>query len=525
MDASVGQASAMEPECEPEPELGRPPPASAMAAQSALLAAIKAGDEAGAVDALDKQGASLTDVLTSGGSHALHKAAFDGKVQLCELFLRRRANINLAREDGSTPLILASHNGHAAAVGALLGAGAAVDQPNQNGSTPLFVASEHGHAAAVEALLGGGAAFDQPTKNGFTPLHIASQKGHVVVVEALLGAGANPALINVRGNTAAQVALHANFPMIVALCDPTLAHREGQKLKDAFKAAPLAHVLSTRFRRPRAAPEGWSDERQGSWADSCDPNASAAALKFVLEARSTAKVFNPNYDNAFLMAGNSEDANAVWLKNWREVGLEAAKHTGGACVQLVTPPGLSPMQEAEASMAKDKGVRIVRVDCTGMKYAATEPKLMRLPAFAELVGAGGAALPPLSRDRLLELALGKGKPTDDERARLEAESQRAAPEGVPPMQPLGSGGAAAAPESRFTQRAGYLGGGHPMCKSEPGHTLASAKARCAELGAAGFSFEGSLGQQPPWWIPTSCHFSAVVHFVASAAHTAFVLEY
>eukprot|EP01047_Picozoa_sp_COSAG01_P089494 COSAG01_NODE_21581_length_895_cov_0.961055_1_plen_97_part_01 len=97
-----------------------------MAAQAALLAAIKAGDEAGAIDALDAQGASLTDVLTPGGSHALHKAAFDGKAQLCELFLRRGATINLARKDGSTPLTLASQNGHVTAVGALLGGGAAV---------------------------------------------------------------------------------------------------------------------------------------------------------------------------------------------------------------------------------------------------------------------------------------------------------------------------------------------------------------------------------------------------------------
>jgi hypothetical protein len=461
-----------------------------MAAQAALVAAIKAGDAAGAVDALDEQGASLTDVLTPGGSHALHVAAFLGQAQLCELFLRRGANINLARKDGFTPLYIASENGHVAAVGTLLGGRAAVDQPMNDGATPLWVASLNGHAAVVEALLDG---------------------------------GANPALTDEQGSTAAQAALQANFPMIVALCDPSLADREGQKLRDAFQAAPLAHVLSTRFRRPRAAPEGWSDERGGPWAVSCDPSASAAALKFVLEARSTAKgtkVFNPNYDNAFLMGGNKEKADGVWLKNWREVGLEAAKRTGGACVQLVTPPGLSPMQEAEASMARSEGVRIVRIDCTGIKYAASEPKLMQLPAFAELVGGSGAVLPPLSRDRMRELALGKGKPTDDERASLEAESQRAAPEGVPPMEPLGE--AAAAPEPRFTQRAGFLGAGHPMCEPEYGHvTLASAKARCVELGAAGFSFEGSPDQEP---LPT-CHFSAVVLFAASAAHTAFMLEY
>ena len=52
-------------------------------------------------------------------------------------------------------------------------------------------------------------------------------------------------------------------------------------------------------------------------------------------------------------------------------------------------------------------------------------------------------------------------------------------------------------------------------------TLASAKARCAELGAAGFHFEGSPDQEP---LPV-CHFSAVVKFEESADQTTFVLEY
>eukprot|EP01047_Picozoa_sp_COSAG01_P072752 COSAG01_NODE_11655_length_1886_cov_4.837717_1_plen_463_part_00 len=412
------------------------------------------------------------------GFPVLCSSAQYGHVEVIRALVEAGATVDQPNKTGSTPLFMASQQGHVAAVAALLGGGVAVDQPRKGGATPLYVASQQGHVAVVEALLGGGATVDQPDKDGATPLYIASQKGHVAVVKVLLRARANPALTKKDGFTAAQAALQANFPMIVALCDPRLAAREGQKLKDAFQAAPLAHVLSTRFRRPTAAPEGWSDERQGPWKDSCDPNASAAALKFVLEARSTAKgikVFNPNYDNAFLMGGNKEKADGVWLKNWREVGLEAAKRTGGACVQLVTPPGLSPMQAAEASMARSEGVRIVRIDCTGMKYAASEPKLMRLPAFAELVGSGGAVLPPLSRDQMIQMIamlLRGDKPTDDECARLEAERQRAAPEGVPPVQPEGSSAAAAVPEPRFTLRAGFgLAAGHPMCKSENGHAL------------------------------------------------------
>ena len=40
-------------------------------------------------------------------------------------------------------------------------------------------------------------------------------------------------------------------------------------------------------------------------------------------------VFDPNADNAFLMHGDPAAANGIWLRNWREVGLENARRTGG----------------------------------------------------------------------------------------------------------------------------------------------------------------------------------------------------
>jgi ankyrin repeat protein len=56
-------------------------------------------------------------------------------------------------DDGSTPLLMAPGNGHAAVVEALLGQeGIDVNQARtDDGSTPLYVASEEGHAAVVEA--------------------------------------------------------------------------------------------------------------------------------------------------------------------------------------------------------------------------------------------------------------------------------------------------------------------------------------------------------------------------------------
>ena len=158
----------------------------------------------------------------------------------------------------------------------------------------------------------------------------------------------------------------------------------------------------------------------------------AALVKKVLQDRAPSPghtmVFNPNFDNAFLMDGVSEKADAIWLRNWREIGLESARRTGGACVQVVTPPGLSEMQVAEATMAKAAGVRVVKLDCTQIAWdddETYEKMLMATPAFAELVGAGASsARAPLTRDELLELALQSADGA--ERARIEFEMRHAA---------------------------------------------------------------------------------------------------
>ena len=66
------------------------------------------------------------------------------------------------------------------------------------------------------------------------------------------------------------------------------------------------------------------------------------------------------------MGGDVESANAIWLLNWR-AQLENARRTGGAVLQIVVEPGLSKMQLAEESMAADKGVRVIRIDCTKIR--------------------------------------------------------------------------------------------------------------------------------------------------------------
>ena len=70
--------------------------------------------------------------------------------------------------------MVASHNGHAAIVEALIQAGADVNKADNNGATALMIASEDGHAATVEVLIQAGADVDKAANNGATALMIAS---------------------------------------------------------------------------------------------------------------------------------------------------------------------------------------------------------------------------------------------------------------------------------------------------------------------------------------------------------------
>jgi ankyrin repeat protein len=91
---------------------------------------------------------------------------------------------------GSTPLILASENGHIEIVKLLLDADAKVSAKRYDNSNALILASQNGYTEIVKLLLDSGAKLDSRTKIGATALILASQNGHTETVKLLLDAGA-----------------------------------------------------------------------------------------------------------------------------------------------------------------------------------------------------------------------------------------------------------------------------------------------------------------------------------------------
>jgi ankyrin repeat protein len=147
-----------------------------------------------AVRALLQQGADV-NAAQGDGMTALHWAALEGDLETAKMLLYAGANVKSSTRLGAfTPLLLASKNGHAALVGALLEAGADPNEATTNGTTALMLASASGSVEATTALLDRGASIDA-TENamGQTALMFASAYDRTAVVELLAARGANVA--------------------------------------------------------------------------------------------------------------------------------------------------------------------------------------------------------------------------------------------------------------------------------------------------------------------------------------------
>jgi ankyrin repeat protein len=84
----------------------------------------------------------------------------------------------------------------------LLAHGANIEAAKKNGSTPLMIASQCGNTDLVRELIARGANIEAGDDIGSTPLIYASWAGHADVVRELLASGANKHHVDNDGETA-----------------------------------------------------------------------------------------------------------------------------------------------------------------------------------------------------------------------------------------------------------------------------------------------------------------------------------
>ena len=140
------------------------------------------------------------DVRKHSGTTPLYLATQENFPRIVEQLVKRGADVNLAMNDGSTPLCAAADRGHVEIVRTLLRAPAIeINLAIKEGATALTFASQEGYKEIIRLLLRKGADPNLAHNSGMIPLHFACLHGHTAVVEMLLHAGPDTDIKAVEG--------------------------------------------------------------------------------------------------------------------------------------------------------------------------------------------------------------------------------------------------------------------------------------------------------------------------------------
>jgi len=181
----------------------------------------------------------LSAMLSAAATAPVADAAMNGDKAAVKALLKSAADVNAAQGDGMTALHWAAMNGDLELTQMLVVAGANVRATTRLGTyTPLFLASQQGHAPVIDALLKAGSDAKAGTPNGTTPLMVAAAAGKADAVRVLIEAGSDVnAKDGVRSQTPLMYAAAANRADVI-----TLLAAKGADLKATSKVSDLANL-------------------------------------------------------------------------------------------------------------------------------------------------------------------------------------------------------------------------------------------------------------------------------------------
>ena len=174
-----------------------------------LFEAVRQGKE-WAVNLLLGKGANPHEI-DARGRQALEYAIEAGQESMVRVLIDHGGiqHVTAGPTDKTTSLHLAVCNENLTIVEMILKAGADINEQNFLGGTPLHGSISHGPAnlaQIVGLLLQFGAQVNMRDDFANTPLHSAARCGRSEVVQMLLDAGADPHLVDMRGDTAMDIA-------------------------------------------------------------------------------------------------------------------------------------------------------------------------------------------------------------------------------------------------------------------------------------------------------------------------------
>ncbi|CAH8654403.1 unnamed protein product [Schistosoma curassoni] len=141
-----------------------------------------------AVRLLLEHGSDINAHIETNRNTALTLACFQGRYEVVQLLVERKANIEHRAKTGLTPLMEAASGDYVEVGRILLDHGADVNASPVPSSrdTALTIAADKGNAKFVNLLLEKGGVVEARNKKGATPLWLASNGGHLEVVQSLI---------------------------------------------------------------------------------------------------------------------------------------------------------------------------------------------------------------------------------------------------------------------------------------------------------------------------------------------------
>lgn len=183
-------------------------------------------------------------------------AAWEGNLQMMELFAQRGARLDAVNRNGEQALQLAAYKGNLEAVKWLLDHGAPLEQRG-NAWGALHYAAFNGHRELAQYLIKRGADVNARAPNLATSLMLAAREGREVIADDLLKAGADPTLTNDLGETPLVWAMrHGNVSIAKMVSSPEAfanAVRNPRPLTPAMRSVAAPQQIEDLLRRIRHA--------------------------------------------------------------------------------------------------------------------------------------------------------------------------------------------------------------------------------------------------------------------------------
>ncbi|KAI1844242.1 hypothetical protein JX266_009533 [Neoarthrinium moseri] len=147
------------------------------------------------------------DLAGEDGRSPLHWAVFYNHPSIVSVLVHHRADANIKDKKGSTPLHLAVQGDNGPVVSQLIKAGARLSCRDNQGRTPLICAIRLGFTSIAKLLLGRTDDIDEVDADGFTPFREAVTYSTLDIVQVLLESGCD---VNQRSKDGWTALRHAS---------------------------------------------------------------------------------------------------------------------------------------------------------------------------------------------------------------------------------------------------------------------------------------------------------------------------